>query len=341
MNKKKILPLAVLAAIVAVLGVLLAALRLSSAQAEDDTGIALCDFTAEEIDGLSYSGSNVEVTLVKGSEGSWRLDSDPTLPLEQSAVESLVEEFAALTAERQLQGEELAQIPERSEAPQMEFVLTAGDRTCTLTVDQANELAEVYYVYDGDGNAYTVARLDLSGICKDPRDLYKAQTLTDFSIDDVTALETGGMRFIQTDDGWVLDGEAEYPLEQSAVKKMVNTLCEMQTDWTVTQPEADSVYGLDTPDVTATLTFTDGMTLTVRLGDTTADDEELCYVASSGAPSVVYEANADYKAAFAVTKETLYDDSATEETADSADTAGDIVAEHPVGGADDYVDSVP
>ena len=85
-----------------------------------------------------------------------------------------------------------------------------------------------------------------------------------------------------------------------------------------------------------TLTFTDGTILTVRFGNLTAEDESLCYVASSGAPTVVYEANADYKSAYAVTKESLHEEAATAETAEEEDS---IIAEHPVGGKDDYADA--
>ena len=115
---------------------------------------------------------------------------------------------------------------------------------------------------------------------------------------------------------------------------MVSTLCEMQTEWSITTPEADSAYGLDAPDVTAVLTFTDGTQLTVRFGDLVpdaADDTDtgsttttsLCYLASDGAPGIVYEVKAAHKDAFAVTKESLLDTS-TKETA----AADDVVAEH-------------
>ncbi|HIZ42937.1 MAG TPA: hypothetical protein H9811_10315, partial [Candidatus Gemmiger excrementigallinarum] len=65
-----------------------------------------------------------------------------------------------------------------------------------------------------------------------------------------------------------------------------------------------------------------------------AEDDALCYLASSETPTVVYEVNADYKAAFAVTKESLYEETATAESA----AEDNIVAEHPVGGKDDFAD---
>ena len=144
-------------------------------------------------------------------------------------------------------------------------------------------------------------------------------------------------RVNQTDGIWTLADDPDYALTQSSVRKMASTILEMQTAWTITAPDADSAYGLDAPDVTATLSFTDGTSLTVRFGTASASDDSLCYLASSDAPTLVYEVNADHKSAFAVTKESLHDDTATAETA--ADT--DVVAQYPVGGENDYADSLP
>lgn len=333
MNRKKMLPLVLLAVGAVLLGVLLAVLTCEN-EAEEDTGIPLVDFAAEDVDELAYSGNNVDVTLLKGSEGNWMLDSDPTLPLEQSAVQSLVEKFTDLTAARQLQDSELGEIPVMSDTPAMVFTLKAGKTTRTLTVDQLNDVAGVYYVYDDAGGVYTVAKSDLNNLCKTPRSLYAAQSLTDKTSDDVTALTVGDLQFVLNDGTWQLADDADYALDQSAVKRMVSTLCEMQTEWSITMPEADSTYGLDASDVTVVLAFSDGTQLTVRFGDLVpeaADDTDtgsttttsLCYLASDGAPGIVYEVKAAHKDAFAVTKESLLDTS-TKETA----AADDVVAEH-------------
>ena len=216
MNRKKMLPLVLLAAGAVLLGVLLAVLTCEN-EAEEDTGIQLVDFAAEDVDELAYSGNNVDVTLLKGSEGNWMLDSDPTLPLEQSAVQSLVEKFTDLTAARQLQDSELGEIPVMSDTPAMVFTLKAGKTTRTLTVDQLNDVAGVYYVYDDAGGVYTVAKSDLNNLCKAPRSLYAAQSLTDKTSDDVTALTVGDLQFVLNDGTWQLADDADYALDQSAV----------------------------------------------------------------------------------------------------------------------------
>ena len=334
MSKKKLLPLAVLAGVVVLLGILLAVL--TRTDAETDTTILLFTFAVDDIDTLAYAGNNVDITLAKGSDGEWRLDSDPTLPLDQTKVQNLVESYANLTAQRKLEGSDLAELPDKSATPQMTITLGAGEQTVDMTVDQLNSVADVYYVYDESGAAYTVKRSDLATLSKSERDLYKAQTLTDKTLDDVAAMQVNDLAFTQTDGTWTLTDDTDYALTQSAVKKMASTILEMQTAWTITVPDADSAYGLDSPDVTATLTFTDGTSLTVRIGNET--DDSLCYLASDAAPTVVYEVSADNKTAFAVTKESLHDDTATAETAVSTD---DIVAQYPVGGESDYADSLP
>ena len=100
MKNKKFLPLVILVGVVALLGILLAVLTLHG-EAETDTTLPLCDLAVDDIDALSYAGNNVEVSLLKGSDG-WLLADDPSLPLDQTKVQSLVEDYANLKAQRKL-----------------------------------------------------------------------------------------------------------------------------------------------------------------------------------------------------------------------------------------------
>lgn len=291
----------------AAVALLAGALAVLSREKSQDTLLPLCPYAAEEITALSYAGNGVEADFAKGSDDVWRLSSDPALPLQQAMVESTVESYAVLNASRKLTGDELAELPARSEAPLMTFSLTAGDTELSYTVDSLNNVTDSYYVYDASGNVYVVAKNDLVTLCKSPRKYYKAQTLTEYQTTDIAKMQVNDLGFVQTDGSWTLEDDAAAAIDQNAVNKMAATVLQAQTQWTLTTPEEASAYGLDTPDVRVTLTFTDGSSLTVTFGDLCPETEgdNLCYMAADCTSTVVYEVSAAYKQAFAVTKDSL------------------------------------
>lgn len=304
MQRTKRIWLIGLAAAVAMLAGALAVLTQKKTQ---DTLLPLCPYAAEEITALSYAGNGVEADFVKGSDDVWRLSSDPALPLQQAMVESTVESYAVLTASRKLAGDELAELPARSDAPLMTFSLTAGDTELSYTVDSLNNVTDSYYVYDASGNVYVVAKNDLVTLCKSPRKYYKAQTLTEYQTADIAKMQVNDLGFVQTDGNWTLENDAAAAIDQNSVNKMAATALQAQTQWTLTAPEKAGAYGLDAPDVRVTLNFTDGSSLTVTFGDLCPETEgdDLCYMAADCTPTVVYEVSATYKQAFAVTKDSL------------------------------------
>ena len=331
LNRKKLLPLAAAAGAILLLGAALGVLKRPAEGTE--TGIPLWSITAPEA--LSYSGGGMEVTLQKGREGGWMLQSDPALPLNQTTADTLAADIAALRAQRRLTGEELTGLPDRSGTPLMIFTLTQGESSETLTVDSRNDVAGIYYLYDGQGEVYTAEISAVDALLKTPQTLYQPQTLTGQSADDVTAMTVNGTGFSRTGEVWTLDEDPDYALDQDAVTKMVRTICELQTKWTITVPEGDAVYGLDASDVEVLLTFADGTALHAEFGAAKPGDETVCYLRASSLPGQVQEISADHRAAFAFTKESLA--APEEETSETA--VDDIIAENPVGGADDYADA--
>ena len=330
MNKKKMLPLAASAGAIMLLGGVLAALKLTAA--EPETGIAL--WSIADPDTVSYSGNGLEVTLQKGREGGWMLQSDPTLPLNQTTVDTLAQNTAALTAQRKLTGEDLTGLPDRQQNPLMVFFLASGEDSETLMVDSKNEMAGIYYVYDGEGSVYTVDTAAVEALLKTPAALYQPQRLTDRSAEEVTAMTVNGVGFTKSEDVWTLDGDPDYALDQDAVNKMARTVCELQTKWTITAPESEEMYGLDSADVEVLLTFADGTELQVEFGALKPEDETVCYLHAGTLPGQVQEVSAEHRSAYVFTKETL---AAPEETSETAQD--DIIAENPVGGINDYADS--
>lgn len=324
MNNRKLLPLGLAAAAVLLLALALLALS-AHTETEEDTGIPLFSFGREELSAVSWSGNSVEITLLRGKEGSWMLDSDPTLPLDQAAVESQLAALTGLTARRTLAGEELTALPDRAAVPLITLTATAGETVRTLEVDQLNTIADVYYVYDDSGVVYTADHGDVDALLLTAAELYAPQSLTDHVMDDVLTMQVNDLSFTQTDGVWTMTDEPDTPLDQTAVDKMANTFCTLKSGWSVTSPGPDEAYGLDNPDVTVTLVFSDGSSVTARFGGLCVEDETLCYLAADSHPAVVLEVPVSARDAYAPTRESLYDHS-TPETA-----ANDIIAEHPVG----------
>ena len=217
------------------------------------------------------------------------------------------------------------------DTPTYELSLKTADTEWTLTVGSKNSITNNWYArLSADGPVYTLDSSALSGICKTAKQLYAAQSITDIDVDDVTKMVVqtangGTLSFAQNDSTWTLTDDAEYNLNQDIVKKMASTICDLKTKWSVTEPQADAVYGLDTPNAIVTLIASDGTSIQCSFGGNDAEDDTLCYLRSSGAAGVVYEVSTDALNAFAYDKAALEaEEKATPETAD-------VAAEDPVG----------
>ena len=339
MNKKKMIPLLALAAVVVVLAAALLLLQNTGDSGKAAAGVPLCDFDGAAVTTLRYrdaSGEEPEEVSLTRTDGTWTLDSDPELPIDQSKAEAIAENLAGLTAVRDL-GEDADVDSMGFEEPTYEFELTAGEDSWNLTVGGKNAMTNTWYVRKSEeGPVYTVSLSDLSGLCKTTRQLYAAQEITDLTVEDVTVMTVkvgkDTLRFEQQDGTWVLTDDPGYTLDQSAVKKMASTICDLTTRWTVTRPGEDTDYGLDAPNAIVTLV---GPTDSVQcfFGNVDPGDDSLCYLRVSGQQDVVYEVDVETLSAFACDKDSLK--GATQETAEDSD----VIAEAPVGGADDFADA--
>lgn len=320
MNKKKLLPLCVLAGVVVVLAVILALLSIFGGEEDEDTGIALFSVTADDLNAIAYQDGDTDVALTKGEDGVWTLDSDSRLPIDQDAVSELANSITGMTAQREL-GEDADVDSMGFATPEMRISFTAGEDSYTLTVGDQNSMTDTYYARLGEeGPVYTIATSSLSSLCKTPRQLYKAQDITDIESSDVTAmtLETGSetLSFTLEDETWTLNSDPGYELDQDTVKRMVNTICSLESEWSITQPGPDSEYGLDTPNAVVTVTASDGSSVRCVFGTTSSEDSGVAYMTASTAEGVVYEIDSNHLTAFAYTKDTLKAE--TPETAEEA-----------------------
>lgn len=322
MSKKKLFPLAALIGVVVVLGAALALLSILGGQEEEDTGISIFSAAADSVTELSYQDDGNEVALSKAEDGSWTLESDPLLPIDADAVNEVLDGVTGMTALRALGEGEGDSDAMALDAPTMEFHFTADGTQHTLTVGAENTIAGAYYVQVDGSSLYTVSTSAFVGLCKTPRQLYKAQDITDIEAADVASLtlENSGetLTFLRDEDGsWTLEGDPDFDLDQDIVSRMSNTICSLTSEWSITSPGEDSEYGLDAPNATVTVTAEDGSSVRCVFGGTGTDDgEDVAYLRASGDESVVYEVASSHLSAFAYTKGSLR--AATPETAEAA-----------------------
>lgn len=318
MNRKKMLPLAVLAGVAALLAVMLAALS-AGGETEEDAGIALFSLSPDQITALAYRDDESDVALTRADDG-WTLDSDPLLPIDPDAVDEILNGLTGLTALRALDSGEADAGAMGLDAPSIELRLTDGSAEHTLTVGGENRMAGVYYALLDGESLYTISTSAFVGLCKTPRQLYKAQDITDIETADAAelTLETAGETLVfcrDSEGNWTLDGEPDFAPDQDIVARMSNTICALTSEWSITSPGEDSEYGLDSPNAIVTLTANDGRSVRCVFGATAEDGENgVTYLRASSDESVVYEVAANHLNAFAYTKDSLK--AATPETAE-------------------------
>lgn len=153
MNAKR-RTLAVLAAVIAVLGLALWALNRSTAAEEAassaaaDGTIPLCSFSAADLSRITYTYNGQTLTL-DDADGSWTLAEDSDYHLDESACNTMVTALSSLHAKRQLDaqaGEDYG-----FDAPELTVTVTAAGQTTTLTFGSSNTVTGDRYVQkDGD-----------------------------------------------------------------------------------------------------------------------------------------------------------------------------------------------
>lgn len=87
-------------------------------------------------------------------------------------------------------------------------------------------------------------------------------------------------------DAWQVEGDAEYPLDQEAVKALVSSLAALTGNLRLEGVDAPEDYGLDAPALVAEIELADGQTRTLSLGNETLLGGE--YYVSAGEAGVVY-----------------------------------------------------
>ena len=287
MNAKR-RTLAVLAAVIAVLGLALWALNRSTAAEEAassaaaDGTIPLCSFSTADLSRITYTYNGQTLTL-DHADGSWTLAEDSDYHLDESACNTMRTALMALNAKRSLTpqaGEDYG-----LDSPQLTVTVTAAGQSTTLTFGAENPVTGDLYVQKvGDDAIYTVSgnkvacfQLDKAGLFGSfcPTGLTAsaitqvAYTLADGTSVTLNAVSEPTESADSTDADsasssayetvWRLASDPAASLAQDKVQSLLSALC---TYVTAQATDADlSACGFDAPVFTAAVTSEDGSTV--------------------------------------------------------------------------------
>lgn len=270
MNAKR-RTLAVLAAVIAVLGLALWALNRSTAAEEAassaaaDGTIPLCSFSTADLSRITYTYNGQTLTL-DDADGSWTLAEDSDYHLDAQA------------------GEDYG-----FDAPELTVTVTAAGQTTTLTFGSSNTVTGDRYVQkDGDTALYTVDASRMACFACDKAGLFGSFSPAGFAASDVEQVAytlAGGEKVSLTagselaEDGdeadsasyetvWRFAGDADTDLDQDKVQSMLSALSSYVSGQITPADGADpAACGFDAPLAVVQVTTADGTkTLTYASG---------------------------------------------------------------------------
>lgn len=100
--------------------------------------------------------------------------------------------------------------------------------------------------------------------------------VTDTSADDIVSLKfdvgNGDLKFSKEDDEWYYTPDKDFPLKQSYLEDIAETVGSITADRELTDGDSLDAYGLDEPAYTIAYTDADGNTTELLFGDMTGDD---------------------------------------------------------------------
>ena len=299
MNAKR-RTLAVLAAVIAVLGLALWALNRSTAAEEAassaaaDGTIPLCSFSTADLSRITYTYNGQTLTL-DDADGSWTLAEDSDYHLDESACNTMRTALMALNAKRSL-------TPQAGEdygfaEPALTIEVTAAGETETYTFGASNTMTGDLYVRKNNSDViYTV-----SGTKAACFELTRAELFGAFNPAELTASEIEAVSYTLADGEtvtlkansepaaesdsnayqtvWRLAGDTAADLDETKVDAILSALC---TYVSAQATDADpAAYGFEAPLVTAEVTTADGtINLTYAMGT------DGCYLMVEGNSSV-------------------------------------------------------
>lgn len=281
MNRTKKLGILSGALIVACIAAL-AALHTDEKQEEIKTnGETVLSIEPAKVTALSWTQEGT--TLSFHRDGDWQYDDDGSFPVSESAMDTLLEQFAAFGASFTIENaDNLSQYG--LDNPTCTITLTTDGQTYTIKLGDYSTMDSQRYVDIGDGNVYLAASDPMNVYDVELKDLIANDSVPYF--DEVSRMAfTGAADYtaVYDEDGRSLCGDDVYfttdgqPLDTGRVNSYTGTLRYLDlTDYvTYKATDADLAdYGLDDPELTVSVDYTDDGTSDTFVLHISRDPEE-------------------------------------------------------------------
>ena len=262
--------------------------------AEEET-LSLAVGPREALTALSWSWDGQTVNLTRnGDTGLWEDADDPACPLDAGAAEALAR--AAAATEASMSVENVSDLAQYGLAePQLTVIAATADAIASYEVGNMSITGE-YYVRRGGESTVYLENGSLASFRVGLDELLALETIPE-DIGAVTGLavrsDAGSYEISYINDvdgaGWYrTDGDAFAALSAERVEPLLETLLETDLSrcvgWT---EEIAAAHGLDKPQMTATVSYTDSdggaASFTLRFGDYDGGD---IYAAFAGSGRV-------------------------------------------------------
>ena len=296
MKKQQIKPLAIVAAVAVILGILLAVLSYDPSAKPLPP---LVELSVKEIDQVVFSSNTANINL-QLQQGQWQLlIGDITLPANQELVEDIIRQLCDVRPQQQLEEFDPELMPAIVRQATIEILSGSGTEQIKasqqIIIGSMNAVTDQLYVQIGDQlyltdtalmKLFPVSELELAQPDSIPKPDNQSQVqVSNFRgtvlLSNVGS-ETGGLDgtwYVKTGNDWM-------QADQSLAYNFYFLTWDMHWKATVgcvTQESQLSAYGLDTPQVRYTLTY-GNETFDLILGDSLPDGTT--YAMRVGSPLV-------------------------------------------------------
>ena len=136
--------------------------------------ITVAEINADDITAFSYESDGAELSFTN-TDGTWTYDGDPSIPLDQDAVASLLSNVEKVTAEDKI--EDYDDISDYGfDAPTQTIHVTTNEKEYVFTFGMNNSLlGQDYLMSEGDDTVYLVSTTMKNTFSKTVSDLTKEE----------------------------------------------------------------------------------------------------------------------------------------------------------------------